>query len=336
MDTTSRTLRPTHPLVAGDILGATPRMQRVLRMVEKIAPTDSPVLITGESGTGKELVARAIHYQSRRADRPFIALNCGALPENLVESELFGHVRGAFTGAQHEKRGLFEEADRGTLFLDEIGELAPNLQVKLLRVLQQGEVRRVGDNQARLVDVRILAATNKDLLAALKSGEFREDLYYRLNVFQIELPPLRDRRDDIGVLAMYFMSRYARRQGKELDGFSPEAQATLLRYDYPGNVRELENAVQRAVTLADGPVIQASDLPPWMHQSDRLLEAPGHGPAQGAVPEADITLAELERQHILRTLERHKDNMSRSARALGISRATLWRKLKQIRPHAEP
>ncbi len=316
-----------------DILGATPRMQRVLKLVEKIAPTDSPVLITGESGTGKELVARAIHYQSRRSDRPFVAVNAAALPENLVESELFGHARGSFTGAQHEKKGLFEEADQGTLFLDEVGEIPPGLQVKLLRVLQTGEVRRVGENHARMVDVRVIAATNKDLVQARESGEFREDLYYRLNVFQIELPPLRERREDISILALYFLTRYSRRLGKSLDGFSPEAQALLVGYDYPGNVRELENAVQRAVTLAEGRTVQASDLPPWMHLSARLLTEPaGARVAADLVPEHDMLLAELEKRHILRTLERHHDNMSRTARALGISRATLWRKLKTIRP----
>ncbi|MBI5836229.1 MAG: sigma-54-dependent Fis family transcriptional regulator [Candidatus Eisenbacteria bacterium] len=302
----------------------------MLKLVEKIAPTDSPVLITGESGTGKELVARSIHYQSRRADRPFLAVNCGALPENLVESELFGHARGAFTGASQEKRGLFEEADQGTLFLDEIGELQPSLQVKLLRVLQQGEVRRVGANQSRVVDVRVVAATNRDLVEALRSGAFREDLYYRLNVFQIDLPPLRERREDIPILALYFLSRYAHRLGKDLKEFSQEAQAVLLRYEYPGNVRELENAVQRAVTLAEGRQVQASDLPPWMLESGRLLTERAGGPG-APPPDEDMTLEELERRHIARTLERHRQNMSRTAKALGISRATLWRKLKRDR-----
>jgi transcriptional regulator with PAS, ATPase and Fis domain len=323
--------------VSEDILGATPRMQRVLKLVEKIAPTDSPVLITGESGTGKELVARAIHYQSRRADRPFIPINAAALTESLAESELFGHVKGAFTGAHHDKRGLFEDADQGTLFLDEVGDISPALQVKLLRVLQQGEVRRVGESHARIVDVRVIAATNRDLTEALKSGAFREDLYYRLNVFQIELPALRERRDDISILALYFLTRYARRLGKHLEGFSPEAQSLLLSYDYPGNVRELENAVQRAATLAEGRLVQASDLPPWMHHSARLLSEPtgaGGGVAGyvDLVPNEDMTIAELERRHIQRTLERHRHNMSRTARALGVSRATLWRKLKAAKP----
>jgi two-component system, NtrC family, response regulator HydG len=330
MPTQAFSTGPPRSRPSEDILGATPRMQRILRLVEKIAPTDSPVLITGESGTGKELVARSIHYQSRRADRPFLAVNCGALPESLVESELFGHARGAFTGAAHEKRGLFEEADQGTLFLDEIGELPPSVQVKLLRVLQQGEVRRVGANQPRLVDVRVIAATNKDLAVALRSGEFREDLYYRLNVFQIDLPPLRERREDIPILALYFLTRYAHRLGKELHEFSPEAQAVLLRYDYPGNVRELENAVQRAATLADGPQVEARDLPPWMLQTGRLLAERAGEPAS-FLPDQDMTLEELERRHVAHTLERHHHNMSRTAKALGISRATLWRKLKRDR-----
>src|SRR5688500_12697514 len=254
----------------GDILGATGKMQRIFRLIGKVAPTESTVLILGESGTGKELIARAIHLQSRRAHGSFVPVNCGALPENLIESELFGYVRGAFTGAANSRRGLIEEADGGTLFLDEIGEMPPATQVKLLRFLENSEVRRLGDNETRIVDVRVLAATNVDIKRLLDEGRFREDLYYRLNVVSIELPSLRERREDIPLLAGYFLEKFARAAGRELTGFAEDAKAALLRYDYPGNVRELENAIQRAVTLAEGGVIARQDLPPAFLQAATL------------------------------------------------------------------
>jgi transcriptional regulator with PAS, ATPase and Fis domain len=306
----------------GDILGATPKMQRIFRLVGKVAPTESTVLILGESGTGKELIARAIHLQSKRGQGAFVPVNCAALPENLIESELFGYVRGAFTGAANSRRGLIEEADGGTLFLDEIGDMPLATQVKLLRFLENSEVRRLGDNETRIVDVRILAATNVDLKRLLSEGRFREDLYYRLNVVSIEIPSLRERREDIPLLAGYFLDKYARRSGREIAAFSDDAKTALLRYDYPGNVRELENAIQRAVTLAEGKNITRQDLPPAFLQTATL-------PA--ARPDEDVrdswSLEDLEREHIQRVLARQKGNVTNTAKQLGISRTTLWRKM---------
>ncbi len=318
------------PAEAAHIIGRSPRIQRIFRFVSKIAPTESAVLLTGESGTGKELLARSIHFQSRRAHQPILAINCGALPENLLESELFGHVRGAFTGATTDKKGLFEQADGGTLFLDEVGELQSPSQVKLLRALQDGEIRRVGSNSAVRVDVRIISATNRDLRKAMQEGAFREDLYYRLNVFQIEIPPLRDRREDIPLLASYFLDRYARKMRKSVAGFSEEAQYLLMRYSYPGNVRELENAVQRAVALAEDDVIHPEDLPPPLRQRENpRIEGP-----RDAVEIPDgLTLEDVESIYIQRTLEKSGGNASAAARRLGISRSTLWRKLKKIERH---
>ena len=309
------------------IIGATPRMQRIFRFVAKVAPTESAVLITGESGTGKELLAKSIHIQSNRAEAPFVAVNCGALPENLLESELFGHVRGSFTGATTDKKGLFEQADGGTIFLDEIGELTPPNQVKLLRGLQDGEVRRIGSNTSTRVDVRPIAATNRDLRAAMNSGDFREDLYYRLNVFHIEIPPLRERREDIPLLAAYFLEHYGKKMHKRITGFSHDAQMLLLRYAYPGNVRELENAVQRGVALAEGNEILPEDLPPEIRRTEqpqlqgpkRVLEIPD-----------GLSLEEVEALYIQRTLDTAAGNASEAARRLGISRSTLWRKLKRL------
>jgi len=309
------------------IVGSNPRMQRIYNLIARIAPTDSSVLIAGESGTGKELVARSIHLQSRRADQPFLAINCGALPENLLESELFGHVRGSFTGAFTDKKGLFEQADHGTLFLDEVGELAPQSQVKLLRVLQENEIRRVGGNTNLKVDVRILAATNRDLRLAMQNGQFREDLYYRLNVFQIDLPPLRERGEDVLLLAHYFLDIYARRLGKSIRGFDSDASYQLTHYPWPGNVRELENVVQRATALAERDVIRAADLPRHLREARMpLLDAPTGG--LPVLPEG-LRLDELERLYMEQTLGRNAGNVSRSARQLGISRSTMWRKMKQ-------
>jgi len=319
---------PPDDYLGVNIIGATPRMQRIFRFVSKVAPTESAVLITGESGTGKELVARSIHIQSSRANHPFLAVNTGALPENLLESELFGHVRGAFTGATVDKKGLFEQADGGTLFLDEVGELAPQSQVKLLRALQDGEVRRVGSNESVRVDVRPISATNKDLRKAMEEGTFREDLYYRLNVFHIHLPPLRDRREDIPLLVGYFLDKYTRRMHKTLRGFSEDAQYLLLKYEYPGNVRELENAIQRAVAVADGDVARPEDLPADMRRPRQLqLESP---PAGADIPDG-LSLEDVESLYIRRTLDRLNGNASRAARELGVSRSTLWRKLKRMK-----
>jgi DNA-binding NtrC family response regulator len=352
-----------------DIVGATPRMRRVLRLIEKIAPTESTVLITGESGTGKELVAGAIHQLSKRAEAVFLAVNAGALPDQLIESELFGHVRGAFTGADRERRGLFEQAAGGTLFLDEVAEMAPHLQVSLLRVLESGEIRPVGSSETRPVDVRVIAATNQDPLAAVRRGVLREDLFFRLNVFHLELPPLRERSEDIPILAAYFTERYSRALGKQVTRFSPDAQVALMRYDYPGNVRELEHAIERAVVLAESDTITLEDLPPSLSTGQTLLLPGSRGSAMAARGGAasseeraaasaaarksaaaveswgasdgtpaggfDVgyppswSLRDVERAHIERVLADLQGNISLSARRLGISRTTLWRKLKQ-------
>ena len=314
-----------------DLLGATPRMQRLFRLIQRVAPSESTVLLTGESGTGKELVARAIHLQSKRAQGPFVPVHCGAIPEGLIESELFGYARGAFTGASASRRGLIEEADRGTLFLDEIAETPLSTQVKLLRVLESNEVRRLGENEVRIVDCRVVAATNKDLGKAVAEGKFREDLFFRLNVVHLEIPPLRERREDVPLLAAYFLELMAKRLGKSVRGFSPEAQRLLVQYDYPGNVRELENAIERAVTLSEGKWIEAEDLPPVFSQARLLPEG-----RAGAEDRDSWTLEQVERDHIARVLARHRGNLAHAARQLGISRTTLWRKLRRERGDAPP
>ena len=295
-------------------------MHTVLDLVERVAPTDATVLIQGESGTGKEVIAKALHHASARAERPFVAVNCGAVPETLLESELFGYMRGAFTGATVSKLGLFEEADRGTLFLDEIAEMPAALQVKLLRVLQSGEVRRLGATQASTIDVRVIAATNGDLATLISEGSFREDLFYRLNVIQVVLPPLRDRREDIPALAEHFLARSAGKLGRTLR-LSPAALERLLRYPWPGNVRELENAIERAAILAQSETLAPDDLPPHVAAALPLGPSP-------TLPK-QTTLADAERAHILQTLERFGRNHSSAAEALGIGRTTLWRKLKE-------
>ncbi len=305
-----------------NIIGKSARLKQVLDLVESAAPTDATILIQGESGTGKELIARAIHTNSARSSGPFVAINCGALPEPLLESELFGHVRGAFTGAQFNKPGLFEEADGGTIFLDEIGETTPATQVKLLRVLQEGEIRRVGDTRTVKVNTRVVAATNTDLLGLVREGKFREDLYYRLNVIAIEVPPLRERIEDLPLLVAHFLDKYAAKTGRGPKELAPQALALMERYAWPGNIRELENTIERAVILSKGPVIGPADLPPSVRAGyetrnlGRSLE-PG-----------ELTLEELERAYIIASLEKFAGNHAATAAALGISRTTLWRKLK--------
>ncbi|MGH7385529.1 MAG: sigma-54-dependent transcriptional regulator [Candidatus Rokuibacteriota bacterium] len=303
------------------LLAGSAQMAQVVELVRRVAPTSATVLIQGESGTGKELIAKAIHHASERTRGPFVAINCGALPETLLESEIFGHVRGAFTGASGNKKGLFAEADGGTLLLDEIGEMAPSLQVKLLRTLQSGEIRPVGSTQASIVDVRVVAATNRDLDQLIRQGTFREDLFYRLNVVPVALPPLRERREDIPLLAGHFLGRAAQRLGRPLLRLSPAAVDWLLRYPWPGNVRELENVVERTAILTRGEVIEPDDLPPHVTGDVAL------GPAQSL--DREHTLAEAERAHIIQTLERCGGNHSRAAETLGIGRTTLWRKLKE-------
>jgi DNA-binding NtrC family response regulator len=307
------------------MIGVSPRMQRVFRLISKVAPTESTVLITGESGTGKEMVATAIHLQSPRAHLPFVTVNCAAIPETLFESELFGHARGSFTGAIADKVGLLSQADGGTIFLDEVAEMPVAVQPKLLRALQSGEIRRVGDAGTSRVDVRVVAATNRNLAQALEQGRLREDLYYRLSVFQIELPPLRERREDIPLLANFFGDRFARRLGKRVDRFDERAQAYLVQYDYPGNVRELENAIERAVTLSEDGVIVASDLPPSLREPSVRLLREGE-----AFPYSEtLSLTQLEAEHIRRALGHFAGNTTRTARSLGISRSTLWRKMRR-------
>ncbi|MBN2031194.1 sigma-54-dependent Fis family transcriptional regulator [bacterium] len=304
-----------------NIIGNSNEMRNVFSMVAKVAPTDSTILISGESGTGKELIAKAIHLHSRRKNRSFVTINCGALPENLQESELFGHVRGAFTGAIREKRGLFQEANGGTLFLDEIGETAPSTQVKLLRFLQDGEIRRVGENEPVYVDVRLLAATNQDLEKAIEEGTFREDLYYRLNVIPIHVPPLRNRRDDIPLLINHFLERYLTKSKKKIESVSMDAIKILTGYDWPGNVRELENVIERAVILTNRNVITRDDLPSYIHDTQKKTTI-----QEESIEET--TLDKLEKHYILKTLEKYTWNQKKASEVLGISTTTLWRKLK--------
>ncbi len=308
------------------IVGRSPGMLDVYKMVARVAPTLSTVLVIGESGTGKELVARAIHTHSPRAGGPFVAVNCTALTESLLESELFGHAKGAFTGAVGPRRGLFEEAQGGTLFLDEIGDVPPKMQAQLLRVLQEGESRRVGGNEAIKVDVRVVAATNKELEGEISAGRFREDLYFRINVVTIRLPPLRDRPSDIPILVRHFLAKYAAREKRPHFDMSATAEAALERYDWPGNVRELENAVERAVALAKDGIVLPSDLPPEIDTTQAAEEASRVMSAGGLIADRP-TLNELERRYIELILSETGGNKKRAAEILGIDRRTLSRTL---------
>ncbi len=304
--------------VEGQVIAADPRMREVLQLVEQVATSRASVLISGESGTGKELIAQAIHDASPRAKRPLVRLNCAALVETLLESELFGHERGAFTGAVSRREGRFKQADGGTLFLDEVSELAPQTQVKLLRFLQERTFERVGGNETLRVDVRVIAATNRDLEQRIREGRFREDLYYRLNVVKIEIPPLRERCGDIPELAGFFLRRYAEENHKEIQGLTPEALELLLTHPWPGNVRELENVIERAVALASSLTIGLGDLPPELsgHAGDtspRLVELPPQG------CDLDEVLGELERRLLVQALERTGGARKRAATLLGVS-----------------
>jgi DNA-binding NtrC family response regulator len=307
------------------IVGESPRMRRVFEVAKSVSRTNASVLITGESGTGKELLARSIHFSSERRNNPFVVLNCGAVPEGVLESELFGHEKGAFTGAIRQRKGRFELAHKGTIFIDEVGELSPGSQVRLLRVLQEREFERVGGDETIRVDVRILAATNKDLRKEVAAGKFREDLFYRLNVVEIPLPPLRERREDIEPLARFFLGRYVRETGKAVRAVSPLALEILCRYDWPGNVRELENAIERAVVLSASDTILPGDLPIGFSGEQRnVLE----------MPPQPLNLAEmlddLERQIIVRTLEQAEGSQTRAAEMLGIARTTLRYKMEKF------
>ena len=297
------------------LVGSSAAMLEVYKLVARVAPGRSTVLVQGESGTGKELVARAIHYNGPRAAQPFQAVDCGSLAETLLESELFGHVKGAFTGAVTTKRGLLEEAHGGTCFLDEVGDVGPNPQARILRFLQEHEIKPVGGTESRKVDVRVIAATNKDLEGLVKAGRFREDLFYRLNVVTIRLPPLRERREDIPVLAEHFLRKYAAENGKAVSQIAPESLAILQAYAWPGNVRELENIIERAVALTTSPILVPDDLP------HRLMEHRAKpAPASGFQ-----TLEEMERAHLLRALQEAGGNKKRAAQLLGIGRRTLYR-----------
>lgn len=308
------------------ILGKSEAMQSLLGYISAVAPSDATVLITGESGTGKELVARALHNGSSRAGKPMVTVNCAALTENLLESELFGHEKGSFTGADKRREGRFAQADGGTIFLDEIGEMPLSIQAKLLRALQEGEIQRVGSDAPIKVDARVIAATNRDLRQEAKEKRFREDLFFRLNVIAIETPPLRDRSDDIPLLATSFMQRFAEKNRKNIKGFSPQAFDCLLRYSWPGNVRELENAVERAVILCRGDLIAESDLPANVADAPARVESSGDEPSLSL---AGMSLDMLEKQAIETMMKETGDNKSEAARRLGITRATLHNKLRK-------
>ncbi len=310
-------LQNPHTLITQDL-----SMQRLLETARRVAGTDSSVVIQGESGTGKELLARYIHQHSRRAEGPFVAFNCGALSEDLAASELFGHEKGAFTGAQGRKIGLIEAANGGTLFLDEVGELPMSVQIKLLRALQEREVLRVGAVEPVKVDVRVLAATNRDLQQAVDAGLMRSDLYFRLNVVTLSLPPLRERRDDIPLLVYFLLRKFAVTMDRPVKEITPEAMQRLMDYDYPGNVRELSNFIERGVALAQGEVLDVEHLPQHLGK----LTVRVFTPAAAAPP---ATLEAQEREHILRALEMARGNRSEAARMLGIDRVSLWRKLKK-------
>src|SRR5262245_4840842 len=312
----------------GPMIGNSPEMRKIYQVVEQAAPTSASVLITGESGTGKELVAQTIHRLSPRAVFPFVAINCAAIPETLLESEIFGHEKGAFTGAAERRQGCFELADRGTLFLDEIGEMTPATQVKLLRVLQERKFRRLGGRQEQSVDVRVIAATNIDPLEAVHKGKLREDLYYRLNVFAIALPPLRERKEDLPLLVQAFLQEFNTRNQKSIVGVDHQAMRLLEQYAWPGNVRELRNVIERATILAPGPFIEPRHLPPLITAEPSPQNAPQVALQPGT------TVEEAERRLIMMTLEHTRDNKTRAAEILGISLKTLHNKLNKL--HLRP
>jgi DNA-binding NtrC family response regulator len=301
-----------------NIVGKSEAMEKVYRLIEKVAAISSNVLIFGETGTGKELVARAIHYNSERAERPFVAVNCGALTESLLESELFGHIKGAFTGATANRDGFFRKADRGTLFLDELSEVSPGLQVKLLRAIQEREVIPVGGREPMKFDVRLIAATNKNLEEEVKKGTFREDLFYRINVITVPLPPLRQRREDIPLLVNHFLVKYAQRMGKPSVKIARDAMHVLVNYEWPGNVREIENVAERAVALCEGESIETTDLPEKLTQVKVAIRD---------LDDYEITLDALEEQHIKKVLQKAAGDKVKAAQILGINLSTLYRKL---------
>ncbi|HEV7377108.1 MAG TPA: sigma-54 dependent transcriptional regulator [Pyrinomonadaceae bacterium] len=324
LETIRRALKKLDALDA-EIISASPEMEAVKKMILKVARSSSPVLIRGESGTGKELIARAIHNQSPRVTEMFQAVNCAAINENLLESELFGHEKGSFTGAHAEKKGLFEVADRGTLFLDEIGELDIGMQAKLLRALQEREIRRVGGNRTIKVDVRVVAATNRDLRAMVGDGRFRDDLYYRINVLSVDVPPLRERRDDIPVLIDYFLKKHTRNTSRLVRGLTPETRRLMMHYSWPGNVRQLESAIERAILLCEGDLITVEDLPLEVRQESRPQ-------AEGAfkLPPEGIAFEDVERSLIMQAMEQTDYNITKSAKLLGLTFRTLQYRLEKF------
>lgn len=331
MERMAREVAALRKELAGDssraqvMVGRAPAMQELYKQIGRVAASNATVLILGESGTGKELVATAIHHNSARKDGPFVKINCAALPENLLESELFGHEKGAFTGAVSRKLGKFEVAHGGTILLDEVSEISPAVQAKLLRVLQEREFERVGGTKSIQVDVRLLAATNKNLEELVREGLFREDLYFRLNVVTIHVPPLRERKEDIPLLVEHYLKTLEQPSGKEIKGFSPEAMRLLMSYDWPGNVRELKNVCERVMVMATGPVIMPEDLPYNLRPEGREMEAEGRW-SNKTLKEI---VADVERTVILRALKEHGGNRTRAAEALGINRRSLYAKLKE-------
>jgi len=309
----------------GPMIGNSPEMRKIYQVVEQAAPTSASVLITGESGTGKELVAQTIHQLSPRATFPFVAINCAAIPETLLESEIFGHEKGAFTGAADRRQGCFELAGRGTLFLDEIGEMTPTTQVKLLRVVQERRFRRLGGPNEQSVDVRVIAATNVDPLEVVQKGKLREDLYYRLNVFALTLPPLRERREDLPLLVQAFLNEFNQRNQKSIAGVEQQVMKIFEQYGWPGNVRELRNVIERATILAAGPLIESRHLPPMMGDEPPVQHQPQVALAPGT------TVEEAERRLIMMTLAHTRDNKTRAAEILGISLKMLHNKLNKLR-----
>ena len=307
-----------------NLIGRSPAMARLMETIAQVAPSEATVLITGESGTGKEMIAGAIHFNSLRKDGPFVKINCAAITETLLESELFGHEKGAFTGADRRKEGKFRQAEGGTLFLDEVSEMSPGMQVKLLRVLQEREITRVGGDEVIKVDVRVIAATNKDLIKEMDAGHFRDDLYYRLNVVTINVPPLRERREDIPLIAQHFLKMFAERNHKSIKGFTPQVMDRLLKYNWPGNVRELMNAVERGVVLSRSDYLNEGELVLAL----RDHELPEEASSWKALKE-DMPLEEVEKEAIMKTMEMAGGNKSEAARRLGITRRTLHIKLKK-------
>ncbi|MDY7038661.1 MAG: sigma-54 dependent transcriptional regulator [Thermodesulfobacteriota bacterium] len=311
-----------------NIIGTSPAIKKIFELIEKVADTDSTVLISGASGTGKELIARAIHKNSSRSDKPLIIINCGAIPEELLESELFGHTKGAFTGAHKSRTGRFEMANEGTIFLDEIGEMSPSLQVKLLRVLQEQKFERVGGTKTIHVDVRIVAATNKNLITAINKGKFREDLFYRLNVIPIKVPPLKQRKSDIPLLIDYFLKKFQSGKEKRITGFSPRAMDAMDEFDWPGNVRELENVIKRFTVLCDTNIVHFNDLPEQIQQNSKLIQ-----PVEEAVLEKGVTfdkaVKDYEKRLILEALEKSNWVKTKAAKLLNINRTTLVEKIKK-------